>query len=77
MKSYQAHLSSTDAKKALLNVRKPTLRSSAIFPFIINDYMNTKILFLGYWLIKRNIKEIKVKIHLRTNTGKLISNPRN
>ena len=72
MKSYQAHLSSTDAKKALLNVRKPTLRSSAIFPFIINDYMNTKILFLGYWLIKRNIKEIKVKIHLRTNTGKLI-----
>tara|TARA_B100002051_G_C16737985_1_gene642448 strand:- start:741 stop:2318 length:1578 start_codon:yes stop_codon:yes gene_type:complete len=72
MKSYQSHLVSTDSQKKNLNKKKPVLRSSAIFPFMINKYMDTKILFLGYWLIKRNIKEVKIKIKLKSQNGKLI-----
>ncbi len=74
MKSYQAHLSSTNTQKSHIEVRKPVLKSSAIFPFVINKHMDTKILFLGYWLIKRSIKKIKIKINLRSRNGKLIKN---
>ena len=59
MKSYYQHLRSTQEfgeKQNLL--KKPVLRSSAIFPVIQNDHYSTTIHFLGYWLLKRNLKEI-------------------
>ena len=59
MKSYQAHLSSTSLKNPQVLKKNQVLRSSAIFPFIINRSLDTKILFMGYWLLKRNIKNVK------------------
>ena len=40
MKSYQAHLSSTSLQKAKNINKNDVLRSSAIFPFIINREMD-------------------------------------
>ena len=72
MKSYQEHLSSTNSEIYKNNKKFEVLRSSAIFPFLINKEIDTKILFLGYWLLKRKIKDIIVKITLRTIKGKVI-----
>ena len=52
--------------------RKPIFRSSAIFTYCINKNINTKILFLGYWLIKRNINEISILITIRDENGIII-----
>ncbi len=72
MKTYQEHLRSTNPKPNNLYKRKPILRSSAIFPFMINQHLDTKILFLGYWLIKRNIKQVDLKIIIRNEKGSVI-----
>ena len=72
MKSYQAHLSSTNIKNPKISGNNEVLRSSAIFPFIINDSLDTKILFMGYWLIKRNIKKVSLNISIRSKEGILI-----
>lgn len=72
MKSYQAHLSSTNLKNPQSARKSQVLRSSAIFPFIINDRMDTKILFMGYWLLKRDIKNVILKVTLRSKDGRLI-----
>ncbi len=50
----------------------PVQRSSAIFPFLINNNVETNILFLGYWFLKRNIKEILLIITLRSKLGRII-----
>ena len=71
MKSYQNHLKSINNGKNYIQ-RKPIFRSSAIFPFLINKELNTNIYFLGYWLIKRKIKEVSLLITLRNNTGNII-----
>ena len=72
MKSLKNHLISTDPTKNILS-KDPIFRSSAIFPFIINQKIKTNILFLGYWLIKRDIKEVSLVITLRDKNGKLIN----
>ena len=73
MRSYQEHLKSTNHLNKNFNLlKKPILRSSAIFPFIVNKNLNTNILFLGYWLIKRSIKEIKIIISIRSEKGILL-----
>ncbi len=71
MKSYQSHLQSTFLKVKQIT-RKPVFRSSAIFTYCINKNINTKILFLGYWLIKRNIHEISILITIRNEKGEII-----
>lgn len=48
------------------------LRSSAIFPCITNETLDTKILFLGYWMIKKNIKIISLRYKLRSQSGKIL-----
>ena len=55
------------------NINNIVNRSSAIFPFIITRQIKPKIFFLGYWLIKRNIKDIKIFYTLRDNLGKKIT----
>lgn len=72
MKSYQAHLLSTGLKNPAYNKKNQVLRSSAIFPFIINKALDTKILFMGYWLLKRNIKNVILKVQLRSQNGNII-----
>ena len=65
MKSFQEHLNSTGKKNPELSFKNNVLRSSAIFPFIINESLDAKILFLSYWLLKRKIQDINYKITIR------------
>jgi len=71
MKSYQNHLKSVSHTQNYLH-RKPVFRSSAIFPFLVNKKLNTNIYFLGYWLIKRKIKEVSLLVTLRNKQGQTI-----
>lgn len=75
MRSYYAHLEtsavSSAAPKAIAS--KPVFRSSAIFPMIKRPGIHSRILFMGYWILKRNIKEIAAVITLRSAEGKLLS----
>ena len=70
MKSYSQHLKSTQEfgeKQTIL--KKPILRSSAIFPVVHNDNYSSSIHYLGYWLLKRNISEVTLLITLRDSDG--------
>jgi len=70
MKTYKDHVTSTTSFRKKI-IRKPVYRSSAIFPFILSKKLNTNIHFLGYWLIKRDIKEVKVLVTIRNKKGKI------
>jgi len=74
MKSYSQHLSSTQEFGEKINIlKKPILRSSAIFPVIHNEFYTSSIHFLGYWLLKRNIPEVTLVITLRHADGVTLS----
>ena len=75
MKSYSNHLISTQSfgEQIPLNYR-PTMRSSASFPVrVVNNKLDTIITFLGYWLLKREIKEVTVIITTRSSNGQTIN----
>ena len=73
MKSFYEHLRSRlEFGEQIHDTRKPVFRSSGIFPVIKNSTYTTQILFLGYWLIKRNIPEISSLITLRNQSGKIL-----
>lgn len=70
MKSYYSHLKSRlEFGEKQIENKKPILRSSGIFPVIKNQNFSSRILFLGYWLIKRKISEINSSITLRNENG--------
>lgn len=74
MRSYYSHLQATQTiGEEISIIQKPVFRSSAIFPVLHNDLYSSKILFLGYWLIKRNILELGLLYTLRNNIGEIIS----
>ena len=74
MKSYYQHLSSTREFGEKENIlKKPILRSSAIFPVIHNEFYGSAIHFLGYWLLKRNIHEVTLVSTLRNSDGTKLS----
>ena len=74
MKSYYQHLSSTREFGEKENIlKKPILRSSAIFPVVQNEFYSSAIHFLGYWLLKRNIPEVTLVITLRNSDGNTLS----
>ena len=50
----------------------PTFKASAIFFFICNEYIDTKISFLNYWNIKNHNKDVSCLITLRNNLGEKI-----
>ena len=73
MKSYHNHLSSRLEYGEIPDIsRKPILRSSGIFPVIKNENYSSRILFLGYWLLKRNIPEVGIIITLRSDNGRIL-----
>lgn len=73
MKSYTQHLKSTREFGEKTNIlKKPVLRSSAIFPVLQNDFYSSSIHFLGYWLLKRNIREVSLVITLRDSSGSIL-----
>ena len=73
MKSYYKHLASRlEYGESPEISRKPILRSSGIFPVIKNENFSSRILFMGYWLLKRNIPEVGIVITLRSNNGNVL-----
>ena len=73
MKSYYQHLKSTKEFGENENIiKKPVLRSSAIFPVIKNEFCTSSIHFLGYWLLKRNISQVELTITLRDINGNFL-----
>lgn len=74
MRSYQSHLQAVQSTgEALVANRKPVLRSSAIFPVMHTDTYSSKVIFMGYWLLKRNIREVGLLYTLRNASGTLLS----
>ncbi len=74
MKSYYNHLKSIKSEGEEVAIsQKPVFRSSAIFPVLHNQYQSTKITFMGYWLLKRGIKEIGLVYTLRSSEGAILS----
>lgn len=68
MRSYYEHLeTASGAKKAV--TPKPVFRSSAIFPVFNLPGISSRILFMGYWILKRNIKHVATVVTLRSLTG--------
>ncbi len=57
--------------------RKPVFRSSAIFPLMRNAWLNSRVLFMGYWILKREIAEIGLVYTLRDEDGNLIGRKSN
>lgn len=73
MKSYHNHLKSIQEFGEKQNlIKKPILRSSAIFPVVKNEYYTSSIHFLGYWLLKRNITEVALVVTLRNSDGNIL-----
>ena len=73
VKSYYKHLSSRMEYGENEEItKKPILRSSGIFPVVKNQNYSSRILFLGYWFIKRNIPEVGLIITLRDQKGKIL-----
>lgn len=75
MKSTQQHLSSTKSFGEVQDVNyRPTMRSSAVFPFIYKPRQIISIYtFMGYWLRKRNIPLVTALCTLRNKYGEKIN----
>lgn len=73
MKSYDKHLQSTQAEGTAVDVRrKPCFRSSAAFVALQQGSISTRILFLGYWLVKRSLQEVNILVTLRNGQGEVV-----
>lgn len=74
MKSYNSHLQSTQSFGEALPVDyRPVMRSSATFPVVVKGQtVDTIITFMGYWFMKRTIKEVTVISTLRAEDGRTL-----
>lgn len=71
MRSYYAHLETAMGAKTIAN--KPIFRSSAIFPAVQLQDISSRILFMGYWILKRHIQQIATIVTLRSSEGKVLN----
>lgn len=73
MKSYKKHLISTKSIGEKIDLkRRPIYRGSAIFTVFSKRNLDTRILFMGYWIVKNNISELGLLITLRSQQGAII-----
>ena len=74
MRSYYEHLATAASAGAppVALAAKPVTRSSAIFPVLNLPGIHSRILLMGYWMLKRNIPEILGVVNLRTEKGELL-----
>jgi hypothetical protein len=70
MISYQRHLAKLGGAGSVQ--RKPVFRSSAIFPAFRMPGVRTRLLFLGYWMVKRRIAQVHLVVTLRSQQGDLL-----
>ena len=52
------------------SLRKPIFRSSGLFPVYEEDGIQTRLTFLGYWLLRGRKKEVGIYITIRNKIGK-------
>lgn len=71
MRSYHAHLE-TLAPTAGLIAKKPVFRASAVFPVIREGGISTRLIFMGYWFLKRNVQKVESVLTLRSLEGKVL-----
>ena len=71
MRSYYEHLETAMGPMGAVPSH-PITRSSAIFPALNRTGISTRILFMGYWLLKRNIHEVLAVVNLRSEKGALL-----
>jgi hypothetical protein len=57
MRSYYSHLESTGTGAFM---QRPILRASAIFPVFHDAAVQTRLLFLGYWFLKRHVWKLPI-----------------
>ncbi len=69
MRSYWSHLQAAMPKPKQAVPPHPIFRASSIFPVFHQADIATRIIFLGYWLLKRHINEITAVITLRAENG--------
>ena len=70
MRSYEAHVSALLAPEQGQSIpRRPTLRSSALFPLALEPGVNARLLFMGYWQVKRQIEQLTLILTLRNSHG--------
>lgn len=72
MRSYYSHLQNTSSSQDPIAV-KPILRTSSIFPVFQEEGITTRLLFMGYWFVKRNIESLTQITSLRDANGKLLT----
>ena len=74
MKSFAKHLTSTKSFGEELPINySPTMRSSAAFPIRVEQKkIDTVVTFMGYWLLKREIKEVTAVITVRASNGNTV-----
>lgn len=74
MKSYKDHLVATKSFGEKVDLRRhPVYRGSAIFTVVSNQNLDTRILFMGYWMVKNKIDELGLLITLRNQQGTIIN----
>jgi len=73
MRSYYAHLETATGTAPSAILPKPVFRSSAIFPVFQHPGISTRLIFLGYWILKRHIHEIACVVTLRSQSGEMLS----
>lgn len=69
MRSYWSHLQSLTPQSNREIPSKPIYRASAIFPVFELPGISSRLLFMGYWMLKRNIQEIGQVVTLRSQEG--------
>ena len=74
MKTIKKHLLSTKSFGEIEknSLRRPVYKTSAIFPVIHNKSLKTKILFMGYWMVKRGLTLLGFLTSVRDENGVLI-----
>jgi hypothetical protein len=73
MRSYSSVLETMVEKGPSRTLRKPTFRTSAIFPALNAPGITTRICFVGYWMIKRRIPELTAVLTVRSEDGRMVS----
>ncbi len=73
MRSYYAHLTTTAPAPVGAIAPRPVFRSSAIFPVMQDEEISSRVLFMGYWILKRNIHEISAIITVRDTQGNMLA----
>lgn len=72
MRSYHSHVQTLLSGPVQVLHRRPTFRASGIFPVLQKEGIQTRFLFMGYWMEKRQIKEVSCVSTLRDLKGEVL-----